>query len=95
MERPRMYDYECQRCGDWVDMRVEYDERDDKRTHGSVGEDIQCRGQLKRGWRPASKAPAQVSEGYEMKGIVYNGEQKVGHVAGNFGRDAPKRRRRF
>ncbi len=95
MERPRIYDYECQRCGEWVDLRVEYDQRDDKRTHGSVDKGLQCRGQLKRGWMPGGKSPTKVSEGYQMQGIVYDGEKKVGPVAGNFGRAPPKRRRRF
>lgn len=85
MKNSVVFDYECQSCGEWKELWVQREDRDVERVH-------ECGGSLKRRWR---SAPAKVSEGYEMKAIAYQGEKKIGPVAGNFGRQPTKRRRRL
>ena len=79
-----LYDYVCQSCDKVVELNVPYEKRDARRKHKG------CGGKLKREWL---KPPTDGSAAYEMQAVMYKGEQKVTHMKGHFGKEAPRRRK--
>lgn len=83
-----LYDFTCQDCAEVVELNVSYDMRDRPRMHGE-NFDTKCRGTLKREWL---KPPVDGQAAYQMKGVVYQGDNKLGHIPGHFGKMAKRNR---
>ncbi len=81
-----MYDFECSKCGNFTELNVPSDKRDNRRRHKG------CGGSLKRVWLTP---PASGVGAYQMKAVMFNrNEQKVGHVPGHFGKIAKTRKKK-
>ena len=86
-----MYDYECPLCGEVIELVVAYEERDLPRVHSLEQASSDCAGVLARekvtAFSTADPAP-------KMGAVMYDGERKVGHAEGHFGKTAKRRRKK-
>lgn len=88
-----MYDYQCDVCGECLEAVVKIADRNKPIPHKHESE-TECLGMLKRDGVAAPhiwSGKTFLDGRHQTKAVMYDGERKVGHVAGHFGKSAKKK----
>lgn len=89
-----MYDFTCDVCETGVEVVVPIADRDKPIPHKEESELTECLGMLRRdgitGTKLGGMGDVKLDGRHQTKAVMYDGERKVGHVDGHFGKEAKR-----